>query len=257
MPIARAADGAELSYEVTGAGAPIVLVHGITESRRTWDPLVEDLAADHRVIAVDLRGHGQSSRTAPYDPFTMGTDIQAVIEHANVARPLTIGHSLGGVVVTTHAAAFPVRGVVNIDQPLELTGFHAMAKQMEPMLRDRASFDGLMDQLMDALAGPLSAQERARIDSHGSRTQDVVLGVWDMVLTSPLEDLEASIHDALANVNARYLTILGNEVDGYQAWLEDRVPTATVETWPGDGHFPHLVEPERFLERVRDFEASL
>jgi pimeloyl-ACP methyl ester carboxylesterase len=253
MPIAHAPDGASLNYEVNCVGPAVVLVHGITESLRSWDPLVEDLATDHHVISIDLRGHGHSSRTPPYDPFTMAADIQPVCEHAEVTEPLLVGHSLGGVVVTTHAAMFPVRGVVNVDQPLELTGFHAMAKAMEPMLRDPQSFHATMHQVMDALAGPLPKDERARIESHGSAEQDVVLGVWDMVLNSTPEELEIPMRAALANIKVPYLTILGNEVEGYESWLKALVPAATVETWPGDGHFPHLVEPERFLQRLRTF----
>lgn len=253
MPTAQTPDGATINYEVNGAGPVVVLVHGITESLRTWDPLVDDLATDHHVVAVDLRGHGHSSRTPPYDPFTMGTDIHAVLEHAEASDPLLVGHSLGGVVVTTHAAMFPVRAVINIDQPLELTGFHAMAKQMEPVLRDPATFDATIVQLMDVLAGPLPKDERDRIESHGSREQDVVLGVWDMVLTSSPEELEIPMREALANITVPYLTILGEEIDGYEGWLKALIPTATVETWPGDGHFPHLIEPERFLQRLRAF----
>ena len=61
-----------LAHELAGdASAPaIVLVHGITESRETWRPIIEALAADHRVLAVDLRGHGASEHEPPYDPRT-------------------------------------------------------------------------------------------------------------------------------------------------------------------------------------------
>ena len=257
MPLAQAADGASLNYEVHGSGAPLALVHGITESLRTWDPLVEDLAEDHRVIAVDLRGHGRSSRTPPYDPFTMGLDLHCVLEHAGATDALLVGHSLGGVVVTTHAAMFPSGAVVNIDQPLELSGFHAMAKQIEPMLRgDAQTFNAVLDQLMNSLAGPLPRDERDRIESHGSREQEVVLGVWDMVLNSNPDELQAAMREAVANITVPYLTILGAENDGYAAWLGALIPTATVEVWPGDGHFPHLVEPRRFVQRIRDLERD-
>jgi pimeloyl-ACP methyl ester carboxylesterase len=62
---ATASDGASIAYEVVGDGPPIVLVHGIIESRRSWDPLIAPLAREHRVVAVDLRGHGASDRRPP------------------------------------------------------------------------------------------------------------------------------------------------------------------------------------------------
>ena len=68
-----------IDYFAAGEGRPLALVHGITESRRTWDPLLAPLiAAGYRVIAVDLRGHGGSSRVAPYDLATMAGDLAAL-----------------------------------------------------------------------------------------------------------------------------------------------------------------------------------
>ncbi len=157
MSYAIAADGAPLAYDVTGHGTPIVLIHGITDSRRMWDPLIAPLAADHQVVALDLRGHGESARVPPYDPFRMANDVNAVVEHLGISQPLIVGHSLGGVVATAYASEFTARAVVNVDQPLELAGFKEMLTSMEPMLRgDEATFRATMDSVMDALAGPLN-----------------------------------------------------------------------------------------------------
>lgn len=247
-----------LAYEVTGDGAPLVLIHGITDSRHAWDPLIPALAADHTVIAVDLRGHGQSERVPPYDPFTMANDIGALLADAGITEPLVVGHSLGGVIATVLASEYSTRAVVNVDQPLELGGFKEALASMEPMLRgDDATFHAAIDGLMDALAGPLPADERARIDAQASPEQDVVLGIWGTVFESSAEDLDALFRDIASRVTVPYLTILGNEIDGYESWLKERIPTATVEAWPGTGHFLHLVERERFVERVRAFERTL
>src|SRR3954452_16719490 len=54
--------GARLAYDRTGSGEPLVLLHGQGFSRRSWDPIVDTLAADRDVIAVDLPGHGDSPR---------------------------------------------------------------------------------------------------------------------------------------------------------------------------------------------------
>ena len=98
-----------LAHELAGDdGAPaIVLVHGITESRETWRPIIEALAADHRVLAVDLRGHGASEHEPPYDPAHYGGDVAETIAAAGLIEPLIVGHSLGGVVVTAVPAFCP------------------------------------------------------------------------------------------------------------------------------------------------------
>jgi pimeloyl-ACP methyl ester carboxylesterase len=257
--VATARDGATLAYEVHGDGPPLVLVHGITDCRRMWDPLVPAFAADHRVIAVDLRGHGESARRAPYDPFTMADDLRAVLQHAGATQPaVLVGHSLGGIVVTLHAGQYGARGVVNVDQPLEISGFKSMLASVEPMLRgDEASFRAVMDGLFEQLFGPLDTAERARITAEASPEQDVVLGVWALPLTMSAEELDAMIRDGVKGVDAPYLTILGEDPGDYAAWLTSALPHAVIDVWPGTGHFLQLVDKERFARRVRDFERSL
>ncbi len=123
--------GVSIDYFAAGAGRP--LVHGITESRRTWDPLVAPLiAAGYRVITLDLRGHGASSKVAPYDLATM--------------------------------------------------------------------------------AGAITAP---------------------------------------------YLSLHGiDPVNDYEGWLTSRIPSATVEVWSGLGHSPHLIESDRFIARIAEFDGG-
>jgi pimeloyl-ACP methyl ester carboxylesterase len=250
-----APDGATIAYEVTGDGPPIVLVHGITECRRSWDPLIPPLADGHRVIAIDLRGHGESARRPPYDALTMAADVQSVVTDAGATEALVVGHSLGGAIVSLYAAAQPVRGVVSVDQPLELTGFQALLRPIEPALRgDEATFQSMMRQLFESLYGVLPAVERARIESHTHPEQEVVLGVWDLALTSSPEELDELVRSTAELITAPYLALHGTDPgEAYAAWLKSVVPTATLELWSGLGHYPHLVEPDRFVRRVTEF----
>ena len=114
---AHPAPGVSIDYFAAGEGRPVVLVHGITESRRAWDPVLAPLiAAGFRVTAIDLRGHGASSSVAPYDLATMAGDLGAVLAQEGIDDALLIGHSLGGAVVSAYAAGGPCRGVINVDQ---------------------------------------------------------------------------------------------------------------------------------------------
>ena len=171
VSVVSAPDGVRIVYDVQGAGPPIVLVHGITESRRAWDPIVHGLAASHLVVAVDLRGHGESERRPPYDALTMAIDLDAVVSDAGAAGPLVVGHSLGAAVASLFASMYPARGVVNIDQPLELASFKQLIAPLEPQLRgDEATFLSAMEAIFEPLYGALPAAERARIDGTLSRT---------------------------------------------------------------------------------------
>lgn len=253
-------DDVTIDYYAAGDGPVIVLVHGITESRRTWDPLFPRfVAAGYRVVLVDLRGHGDSSKVAPYDLMTMAGDLGAVLQAEDADDALLVGHSLGGAVVSAYAAGGPCRGVVNVDQPLALSGFKELLGQLEPALRGSADeFQGAIGAVFDQMAGPLAGHERQRVGSLRAADQDVVLGVWDVVFTASVAELDATV-DALAGaITVPYLSLHGIDPGpDYAGWLTSRVPSATVEVWPELGHYPHLIEQDRFVQRVVDFDTEL
>jgi pimeloyl-ACP methyl ester carboxylesterase len=101
------------------AQVPFLLVHGLASNARLWDGCADRLAAlGHRVAAVDLRGHGWSSKPdAGYDFATIVEDLVAVIGALGLDRPVVAGQSWGGNVVIELAALRPevTRGVVAVD----------------------------------------------------------------------------------------------------------------------------------------------
>jgi pimeloyl-ACP methyl ester carboxylesterase len=187
----------------------------------------------------------------------MAADIIGVTEAVGASEPLVIGHSLGAVIASLYAANAPARGVVNIDQPLQLGGFKELLESIEPMLRgDDASFQAVIRNVFDMLAGPLPASERERLLALAHPEQEVVLGVWGTVLDSDPAELDALMSSGLAAITVPYLALHGQPVgDTYEDWLTARIERATFEMWSGLGHYPHLMEPERFVARVREFEA--
>ncbi len=90
-------------FVVRGSGEPVVLVHGFSQTHEAWfeTPLYEDLVHDHKLIAVDLRGHGRSSK--PHDPIAYGPNLQAdlvsLLDHLNIDKAHFVGFSLGASVV--------------------------------------------------------------------------------------------------------------------------------------------------------------
>lgn len=247
-----------VAYEISGTGPAVVLVHGITESRRTWDPLIEPLAADHTVIALDLPGHGQSGPSAVYDVATFVGALTDVVAATEIDRPLLVGHSLGGVVATAAASALPCRGVVNVDQSLDLSAFQPIVAPLEQELRgDDTSFRAAIHELFNSLAGALGEDDRARLEALRRPNQDVVLAIWSPVLESSPAELDALAREIGSGVTVPYLSLHGTDPgDGYAGWLTRLIPSATVEMWSGAGHYPHLVDPERFMVRLRSFELS-
>jgi pimeloyl-ACP methyl ester carboxylesterase len=116
-------DGVSLRYEQAGGeGAAIVLVHGWCCDHTFLQPQLDYLAArGHTVVAVDLRGHGESDR--PEQAYSMGAfadDIAWLAGELHLSRPVIIGHSMGGVVAFELALRHPglAGAIVMIDSPV-------------------------------------------------------------------------------------------------------------------------------------------
>lgn len=251
----------ELSHETSGSGPVVVLVHGITESRETWRPLIAPLSATNTVVAVDLRGHGMSPTGDAYDPLTLATDVRETLLATGLPdtdSALMIGHSLGGVVVSAYGALFPCRGIINVDQPLRLSAFKEGLAQLEPMLKgDTASFDTAISLLFASMMGALPADEAARVNSLRRATQDVVLGIWGTVFDSSPAELDAQVDALVGGITVSYHALHGVDPGtAYCDWLLDSIPTAVLSVWEDLGHYPHLVEQETFLELVKEFDSD-
>ncbi len=254
----EATDGTAIAWSRVGSGEPVVLVHGITESAATFAPIVDRLRSTNAVITLDLRGHGESAAASSYDLGAMAGDVAAVIGTAQIVRPHLVGHSLGGAVVTAAGSMLDVASVVDIDQSLQLDSFKAQLMPAEPMLRDPAQYQLVVDAMFEMMMGQmLPADEQARINGLRRADHAVVFGVWELLLTQPVEAIAATVDAALAGYAGRDLAYLGlfglDPGVGYAEWLAERISNSTVEYWPDFGHYPHLVDPDRFVARLRDF----
>ncbi len=253
-------DGTTLAYEQRGSGRDLVLVHGITESLRAWDPVRPALESAWRVTAVDVRGHGGSDRRPPYDAGTAAADLAALVDRLDLDEPLLVGHSMGGVIVSVYGGAgSPARGIVNIDQPMALGGFKEALMPLRPMLEgDEASFREAIAMVFSVLDGPLPPAERTRLDTISSPEQAVVLGVWSQVFDLTIPELDTLASELLSGIRVPYLAIHGSDPGvPYVEWLLGLVANARVEVWPDTGHYPHLVDPARFAERLDQFDGGL
>lgn len=105
-----AVNGPNLYYETHGAGRALLLLHGGLGSGAMFGPILPALAARHRVIAVDLHGHGRTADIdRPLDVRLMADDVAALIDHLGLDRPAVVGFSLRGGVAFRTAAQHPDR----------------------------------------------------------------------------------------------------------------------------------------------------
>ncbi|MBK5308105.1 MAG: alpha/beta hydrolase [Frankiaceae bacterium] len=123
------ADGATINVaDWPGTQGPLVCVHGLTSSSRAFAGLASELP-DVRLLAVDCRGRGESSKEGPFGMRQHAEDLAAALDAAGIERATFVGHSMGAYVVEAFAAAYPERveqlvfvdGGYFLDYPAELT----------------------------------------------------------------------------------------------------------------------------------------
>jgi pimeloyl-ACP methyl ester carboxylesterase len=176
--------GISTAVLVAGDGPPLVMLHGPGEFAERWTRVIPGLAANHRVIAPDLPGHGGSTDgTGPLDTDRVFDWLDALIDEMCPTPPVLVGHILGGALAARYAASRPDRlaGIVLVDslglakfrpQPrfaLSLIGFMARPSDrshhrfMGQCLADREAVSEAMGDRWDALRE--YSLDRARDDS--------------------------------------------------------------------------------------------
>jgi pimeloyl-ACP methyl ester carboxylesterase len=217
--------------------------------------VVPRFAADRTVITYDQRGHGASGFGEDLSVQRLAADAGAVIDAAGVGQVDVVGHSLGGMVAATFGALFEPRRIVVVDQPLALADFQDQLRAAEPMLRG----DGLPDfmaAMFAEMAGPLATDEQARLAALRRTDPQVVLGVWGPVLDGDAAELDALVRGVGAGITAPLLSLHGIDPGpDYAAWLGEVIGSAELEVWPDHGHYPQLVDTDRFVERVATYLA--
>ena len=136
-------DGIPISFEVYGAGEPtLVFVHGWSCDARYWRAQVPHFSKSHRVVTLDLAGHGHSgTKRLQYSMLAFGEDVQAVTEATGSNRVILLGHSMGGSVIAEAARLMPDRviGLIGVDtlHNIEYPMTHEeLSKMLAPLEKD-------------------------------------------------------------------------------------------------------------------------
>jgi pimeloyl-ACP methyl ester carboxylesterase len=242
-----------LAYERSGEGIPVVFLHGLTFDRRTWRPIADRLGDRVLSIAVDLPGHGQSGGSAlPFERLT--ALLHARLDELGAHRPIVVGHSMSGGLALAYAAEHPVRGAVTVDNAPDLRSFARLARRLEPALRGEAFAETFHTVFQASMGLDLLRPEfRATVLAGQRIRQDLVLGYWAELLSTEPDVLQARVDRLLDAVAVPVLGVFGREITPSDRERLARLPDAAWEIWPDTGHFVHLVEPDRFADRLFAF----
>ncbi|MEU7812862.1 alpha/beta hydrolase [Pseudonocardia sp. NPDC049154] len=118
MSVVELGSGIRLAYDDVGSGGPaIVFSHGLFMDREMFAPQVKALAADHRCVVWDERGHGETRSSGPFDFWDSARDLLALLDHLGLDRVVHVGMSQGGLLGQRAAVLAPERfsGLVFLD----------------------------------------------------------------------------------------------------------------------------------------------
>jgi pimeloyl-ACP methyl ester carboxylesterase len=253
--------GVRLFYTDEGAGAPVMLfVHGYSCDSHDWSWQLPHFTRAHRVVAVDLRGHGRSSvPDHGYAATDFAGDLAALLDQLGVERVVAVGHSLGGVIVSTLAVEHPdrVQALVAVDPA------YLLPDESGPML---AALQDALDAgdpaavMQEVLAEPAAAALPDALRTWHLRR---IAGVPAHVLREAYAGQIAG--PALRSTGVQYLArrscpVLAFYASPAQATAEAEVlsdPRSRVVAWEGSGHWLHQERPAEFNALVDGWLESL
>jgi pimeloyl-ACP methyl ester carboxylesterase len=252
-------DGVPIRFSTQGTGEPaLVFVHGWTCDRTFWRQQVDEFSRTHRVVTIDLAGHGESGRNrAVWSMGAFGEDVVAVIEALKLKDVVLIGHSMGGPVIAEAASRIPdrVRGIVGVDTWQNLS----VERSPEQISRELSGF-----------RADYSAAARPYVARMFVSTTDSTLARWitERMLRTPPEiaigAAEGVLHwnraEATRAFGRIHVPVVTINADLFRTNIEASrsvVPSLEVKTLPGLGHFVMLEAPARFNAALAEVIAAM
>jgi pimeloyl-ACP methyl ester carboxylesterase len=245
---------------------PIVILHGLFGSSRNWTSVAKQLAAETDVYCLDFRNHGDSPHLPSHSLADLREDLREWLSARTIARPILLGHSMGGMVAMSFALEYPdrVAALIVIDiaprnyPPHHESEFAALSLDVS-RCATRQDVDSLMSAAVPDRAVRQFLQmnlERENSAHGGYRWKINVPVLKEASFTRGLE--RAGTDDPVARQYAGpTLFVRGGQSDYIRDTdfdeIHARFPAAHIETVAGHGHWLHHTAAPEFVRQVRAF----
>jgi pimeloyl-ACP methyl ester carboxylesterase len=254
-------NGFEMAYTDVGRGIPLLLVHGYPLNRQMWQPQIDGLKQYVRILAPDLRGHGDSQAVpGPYSMDLFADDLAAFLDALRIDEPVVLcGLSMGGYIAFAfyRKYAHRLRGLILAatraipDSPEARQGREAAA-----LLARQRGIAVIAEGMAPRLLSPKTLQSRP----------ELVQRVREIMLHSSLEGVLGDLDGlkdrpdsspTLAQINLPTLVIAGADdqlipLEETEA-MRNAIAHSQMVVIPDAGHLLNLEQPQVFNAAVRDF----
>ncbi len=254
-------NGVRLPYVEQGgrAGVPVILLHGTSDSWRSFEPVLPELPDWMRGIAVTQRGHGDADRPdTGYSPKDFADDVAALMDALGLEKAIVVGHSMGGSIAQRFAIDHPTRmlGLVLIGARASWHRHPAVIALGEAVatLSDPVDPDFVREFQLSTIAQPVSP---AYFEAVVAESLKLPARVW----RASFECVFEADHTAeLGDIAAPTLLMCGGRDDfarDEQDTLLAAIPGASLLIYQDAGHALHWEEPQRFAADVAAFIARI
>jgi pimeloyl-ACP methyl ester carboxylesterase len=264
-----ASDGARIAYRDSGSGTPIVLLHGLMAHGGFFDGQAA-LAENFRIIAIDLRGHGESAGDAGEAPAVerMAADVAELAEALGLEGAVGVGWSLGATILW-HVLAGPAgrrfAGAVVVDMTARVKNDAEWDLGLSPeacearSIAIRDDFESFALTAGQAIfAQPVAPEHRTLADwasrQFARNDAEAMASVWASLVRQDMRALLDRIQHPTLIVHGGRSELYGDDTAGH---LVAALPHARAVRFENSGHAPHLEEPELFNATLTDFADSL
>ena len=266
----RGGGGLKLHVREVGdpQGPPLLFIHGWSQSQMCWTRQIEGpLAEEFRIVSFDLRGHGMSEKPADAGAYVDGRlwadDLNAVIEQLELDRPVLVGWSYGGYVVTDYLAAYGEAAIAGIDlvggAVLRTPGF----EHLGPGLLENAG-DACGDDLQASIAAIHRILRACTVRPLSDPDWNTAL-CWNMVVPpavrAALFAREIDSDEVLAHLSVPVLVTHGLAdaivLPSMAQHAVDVCPTAYASWYERVGHMPFMEDSGRFDLELAEFAARV
>jgi len=267
-------DGATLSYLEQGEGAPMILIHGWSQSGLQWYNQIEEFSKTHKVFAIDLRGHGQSSKVDNgYRVYRLTQDVREFMIGLNLEPAILMGHSMGCSILWTYWDLFGDAGI----EKLIFVDNSPYPSDNPARIGDKRihAFEGLTPETVYQMALGWANDDKDGTFSRGFLRQQMTSNVSDEIFEKAFEqhlllprdhaanlflDIQGTdLRDVVGRVSVPSLYVGGKvSLVGWKSVVQQAKDAKEgsfeiFEEDEGGAHFMFLENPEKFNQVVRKF----
>ena len=254
-----------MAYSDQGIGTPIVLLHGYPLNRHIFDPQLEALSQQARMITPDLRGHGNSQAVAgPYSMNLLAQDVAAVLDQLHISEPIILGGlSMGGYITFAFYRLFPerVKGLVLTATRAEAdTPAAREARQQSAQNARSQGVSAITETMLPKLLAPNSLEQNPELVERvrsimESTSLEGVLG--DLAAMAARPDSTPT----LPTIQVPTLVVHGGQDSliplAEAQTMQQAIPNAHLEVIAESGHLPTLEAPQAYNQVIRQFLKQL